>query len=922
MDANNLRLEPHQWALLRRLLGQALDLPPAARTAWIDALGDEHALFKPRLHALLAHAATGASPLATLPKAETGDFAPPVRDTAAGDTVGPYRLLHPLGEGGMASVWLAARADWPEERRVALKLPHAVWRRAALVERFARERAILAALEHPNIARLYDAGTTAQGQPYLALEYVEGQPIDHFCRGDDGAARLDVAARVRLFLQVARAVAYAHGKLVLHRDLKPANILVAPDGSVRLLDFGIAKLLADGEARETHLTQIAGRAMSPAYASPEQIHGEPLSVTSDIYSLGVVLYELLTGTRPYEVRRTARGHVERATAFDDAARPSDRAAPPDQRALRGDLDTIVLKALKQAPAQRYQTAFALIDDLERALDGRPVSARPDTLRYRAATFVRRHRLGVAAGALLFATLIAGTVGTTVGMLRARHAEAAARTEAATAARYSQFLVDMFETAEPGGTKGQELTARDVLERGARRVRTELADEPLLQARLLATIGWVNTRQGSLNEAQPLLDDAVTLARNAGAPGQADLARALIRRGENGRKLNHAEAAEADDREALAILERLHGPDDVRLSPALTELGLVLRTSNPDQALHAYRRSHALLVAAHGESHGDAAVLLGNIGSMHRRARRYQDAKEAYEQAFPHIVRHFGERDPHVGVFLSNLSAVYRNLGDYARAAELAQQALALHQAVSGAGHPDVGLDLHALALSNDKRGNPRLALDQIDRALAVFDGRLPAAHPYTLAAASTKAALLIEAGRLHDARMTLDDRVLGKTGGTDTQRAVLGGLVLLATIERLESHAQRAEALADRVLADPALRGDRFLEIEARWARAAALAAQGRRAGAEAEHTRALALEATSPQQPNFPGALARARYHVCAGEMDRALALLREAVDQGLRDPVVLRDPAFEPLRKRSEFTAIAAAITAPGAPSMAANR
>ena len=328
------------------------------------------------------------------------------------------------------------------------------WPQAQLAQRMEREREILAALEHPNIARLYDAGQSSGGRPFLALEYIEGLPIDEYCRSADGSPRFDIAGRVRLFLQVARAVAYAHGKLVLHRDLKPGNVLVTADGTARLLDFGIAKLLAEGEARETRLTQFAGRALSPDYASPEQIRGEPLSVASDIYSLGVVLYELLAGARPYRLTRNSRGELEEAILFADARKPSELAAPVDRRALRGDLDTIVLQAMKKAPADRYQTAYALIDDLERALDGRPVAAQADTMAYRAGKFVRRHKLAVAASALLALALTAGAVGTTVGMLRARRAEAEARTEAATAERYSEFLVKMFEVSTPDNSKGR------------------------------------------------------------------------------------------------------------------------------------------------------------------------------------------------------------------------------------------------------------------------------------------------------------------------------------------------------------------------------------------------------------------------------------------------------------------------------------
>jgi serine/threonine-protein kinase len=904
-------LDPQRAAALSQLLDQALERPPGERPIWLERLPEAYEDLKPHLRDLLSRAADletrdflGALPHFTPPKdtLRVGG-----RVLGPGTLVGPYRLLRELGQGGMGSVWLAERTDGLLKRRVALKLPHGAWPHAQLAERLQRERDILAGLEHPNIARLYDAGLTTDGQPYLALEYVEGRPIDEYC----GLARVDVASRVRLFVQVARAVAYAHGKLVLHRDLKPANILVAPDDTVHLLDFGIAKVLADGEVRETFLTQFAGRALSPDYASPEQIRGEPLSVTSDIYSLGVVLYELLAGSRPYRLKRNSRGELEEAILFDDPRRPSELAAPQDRRALRGDLDTIVLQTLKKEPALRYPTVHALIDDLERTLHGQPVSARTDALRYRAGKFVRRHRVGVAAAALLVLALLAGTVGTTIGMIRARRAEAAARTEAATAERYSTFLVDMFEVAAPEGSKGRDVSAGEILEQGAARIRKELVSEPLLQARLLATIGWVYTRQGLYAQARPLLDEAVTLARGKGEIADADLARALVRRGENERKLNETGAAEADDREALMLLERTYGPNDARVQPALTELGLLLRTSDPDQALSYYRRSHDLLVTAHGEADGDAAVLLGNIGSIHRRAHRYRDAKDAYESALPYLKRHFGERDPHVGSVLGNLSIVYRNLGDYARAIEMAQQALAVDSAVSGPDHPDVGVAWQNLALSTDTVGDTRQALGEIERAIKIFGQRLPPEHPLRIQAANIKAGFLIELGQLSDARKTLEDQDATQSAGVDARRSILSGLLILADIERLEKKGQNAQALAERVLADPAVQGDRFLQADARWAHAYALAAQANTADAEAERVRALDLETASAEGTPFPGVFTLAKYYACAGDASRTLAILREAVAGGFHDPIVLHDPAFASLRERPDFQPIAAAVT-----------
>jgi serine/threonine protein kinase/tetratricopeptide (TPR) repeat protein len=909
-------LDSESASHLNQLLDQALELPATERLAWVSQLPAAHDALKPHLRDLLSRTGQieSADFLGSLPHfAAPQDSPSPGGPLEPGMPIGPYRLLRELGRGGMGSVWLAERVDGQLNRQVALKLPHGAWPHARLAERLQRERDILATLEHPNIARLYDAGLAAEGQPYLALEYIEGQPIDEFCGIAGESPRLDVKTRVQLVLQVARAVAYAHGKLVLHRDLKPANILVTPDGAVRLLDFGIAKLLAEGQVHETRFTQVAGRALSPDYASPEQIRGDPLSVTSDIYSLGVVLFELLAGTRPYHLKRNSRGELEEAILFADPRRPSEAGAVADRRALRGDLDTIVLKALKKSAADRYPTAHALIDDLERHLDGRPVSARPDTVRYRAVKFVRRHRFAAVAGALLLVTLLAGTVGTTVGMVRARQAEAAARNEAATAERYATFLVNMFEATTPGQSKGGEISAREILNRGVTRIRKEFANEPLPQARLLATIGWAYTRQGLYSEARPIFDESVTLARGLGELGKADLAQALVRRGELERKLNEPLKAESDQREALAILEHAYGPTDVHLMPALAELGLLFSKTDPEQAIRFSRRSYDLLVAARGEADGDAAVLLQNIGSMQVRAHHYQDGKQALERALPHLKQHFGEQDPHVGAVLCNLSDVYRVLGEYESAVERAQSALEIDTAVSGAAHPDTGIDWLKLARSTDKIDNAQLALEQTERAAGIFSEHFPLAHPRRIETANAKAEFLIELGRLDDARKTLAEYAAAQAGNVESKRGLLNGQVILAGIERLQGQWPKSQAIAERVLADPATRGDPYLEVDARWARACALAMQVKSAEAETERDRAAKLESTSSHDTPFAGVLAHAKYRACAGEAAQAVSLLRAAVAQGYRDPLILHDPALAELRQRADFVPIAAAFADP---------
>ncbi|MFG6487023.1 protein kinase [Roseateles sp. BYS78W] len=390
------------WPTLSRLLDQALALPPQARGTWLDGLSGEAAQHREALHDLLKTAADLEADrfLHTLPSLPAGADATEPR---AGEQVGPYRLIRELGRGGMGLVWLAERSDGVATRRVALKLPRQAWGRS-LAERLAREREILAGLEHEHIARLYDAGTDAQGRPFIAMQYVDGEPIDAYCRRHG----LATAERIGLLLQAMAAVAHAHARLVVHRDLKPGNVLVDAQGRVTLLDFGVAKLMEDGLTGATALTEVAGRALTPDYASPEQIRGEPLGTASDVYSLGVLAYELLAGAKPYRLTRGTAAELEEAITLVDPPAASDTAATPALRkTLRGDLDAILGKALKKAVAARYASVDAFAQDLQRHLRGEPVLARPDGRAYKLAKFIGRHRLAVALGAAAAVSLLTG-----------------------------------------------------------------------------------------------------------------------------------------------------------------------------------------------------------------------------------------------------------------------------------------------------------------------------------------------------------------------------------------------------------------------------------------------------------------------------------------------------------------------------------
>jgi serine/threonine-protein kinase len=393
------------WPTISALLDEALALPVDAQAAWLDALSDAHARLRPSLQRLLAaHGDVSAgSFLAGTPQLPLLPNPPQPGEPAGGMLIGPYRLVAPLGKGGMASVWLAERVDGVPRRQVAIKMPHVSWQ-LAFIERLMRERDILASLEHPNIARLYEAGMDAAGRPFFAMEYVQGEAIDAYCR----ARALPLQVRLELLLQVADAVGHAHGRLVVHRDLKPANILVTEDARVRLLDFGIAKLLEGNHTAQTQLTREWGGALTLAYASPEQIRGEPLGTASDVYSLGVVAHELLTGSLPYRLKRGSAAELEDAIASTDVPLASAMASTPESaRQLRGDLDAILQKSLRKDPSQRYPSMAAWADDVRRYLQARPVLAHRDSRRYRAAKFLQRNWLAVGSATAVALAVLAG-----------------------------------------------------------------------------------------------------------------------------------------------------------------------------------------------------------------------------------------------------------------------------------------------------------------------------------------------------------------------------------------------------------------------------------------------------------------------------------------------------------------------------------
>jgi len=620
-------MRPQLWDQIERLFAQATTLSPAERAAFIERECANDPELRNELESLLKAHTEEEGPLDTPP----GVSAPPVSadlpvgesasGAAVGSRIGPYVLLARIADGGMGAVWLAERADGMMKRRVALKLPHFSWVRADLAARLAREREILATLEHPNIARLYDAGVDSFGRPYLAMEYVEGLSIDVYCRTE----QLPVRAILDLILQVARAVAHAHGRLIVHRDLKPSNILVTAAGSVRLLDFGIAKLLETDSTHETRLTQMAGRVLTPDYASPEQVKGEVIGTATDVYSLAIVTYELLTGTKPYKLKRGSAAELEEAIASADPPPASEAATNlADKRQLRGDLDAILNKALKKDPSERYATVDAFAHDLQRHLIGQPVEARPDSSLYRFGKFARRNRLGLSAAGAIAVALIAATVfslwqANVAERQRARALDLLGRNEAV-----NEFVNVMLTEV---GSPDQPITLDALLERSESMIYSGVSRNPEHQAVMLQLLATYYNSFAQPAKSATLLGKALELSKSSG-----DLA--LRARLNCAWQFARSQLGGMD--EAKAEIQRL--VDDGNTPPEAAAVCLQYRafiaqnTNDAAAALDYAVRAQAALKKAERDEPAFEAELLGDIGYGYQLSGQPREADRYFAEA--------------------------------------------------------------------------------------------------------------------------------------------------------------------------------------------------------------------------------------------------------------------------------------------------
>ncbi len=727
------RPDPARFAAARRHFEALAELAPLARTAKLAALAaSDPDLAGAVAELLAADDAAGeeflAGGVAALDPAAVGEAlaAAEVRGAAVGDRVGPYRLRALLGCGGMGEVWEAERADGQFEQIVALKLLKLGMDSTEVLRRFLRERQILARLEHPNIARLLDGGLASDGRPYLVLERVQGEPIHDWCRRNGSS----INDRLRLIVAVCAAVEAAHRSLIVHRDLKPSNILVDAAGTVKLLDFGIAKLIADEAGSDAERTRIEERALTPAYAAPEQILGLPVTTATDVYSLGVVLYELLCDRLPHRRDTTSPAALADELERETIVRPSRVAtATGDRRHARllaGDLDTIVLKALARESGRRYGGAAALADDLQRHLEGRPVLARPDRLDYRLEKFVGRHRVVVGAAALV---VLALTGGIAVSLWQAR----IARLEAAKATAIQKFVFGLFEVnrvRNPDGAKARETTAEELLKLAAgelekaapataaqREVHFELEDTI---ADLLADLG--------LNEEAARLWSELARDLERRVP-DAHLAEVLVNRGISANLVGRAEEARADFERALVILDGVGDRTSVLRGWALYNLGQYHWSApGPKEGREeALFRSAIAVLEPHGPSHQLANAHYG-LGRVLESRSEPEGAKGSFRagiavaDAAPRIARTV------VAGGYQQLSRVQTATQDFAGAEESIRRAMAVFEKFAGKEHRltfEAENDLGRLLDSTDR---PVEAVPHLERALADRLKRLGPLH--------------------------------------------------------------------------------------------------------------------------------------------------------------------------------------------------
>ena len=743
-----------RWERIQTLFHEVADLSqPEQRTFLKSACGGDDDLVAEVL-ALVEEDARGSSLL----DRDLAHVAQQVLDEATPVSLpikefGPYRIKEALGEGGMGVVYLAERTDLGS--LVAIKILRDAWLSPARRERFASEQRTLAQLNHPSIARLYDADTLDDGTPWFVMEYVEGVPLTEYC----SQHACSIEERLRLFRAVCEAVQYAHQHAVIHRDLKPSNILVKADGTVRLLDFGIAKQLESLETPigKTDQTMTGLRLMTPAYAAPEQIRGDRVGVHTDVYSLGVILYELLAGELPFDLSKLTPGEADALIVGKEPEKPSAVARrraelagtkiPSASETAWADLDVLCLTAMHKDTGRRYQSVEALIRDVDHYLKGEPLEARADTFRYRLGKFVRRNRRAVSAAALVFTIVVGLVVFFTVRLAKARNAalEEAARTQ-----RIQRFMMNLFQGGDESVGPGDSMRVVTLLDRGVQEAQS-LNGDPKVQAELYQTLGTIYDHLGKFEQADSLLNSALQRRRALFGPDSTEVAESLVALGQLRSDQAQYDEAEQVIRQGLEMSQRHLPPTHPRVGRAMYAIGEVLVNEGKyDQGIQALNEA-VRIQSAPGGVRADLAESLTELANAQFYAGHLDISNSLNLRVVAMDRQLYGERHPNVAEDLINLGAIQTEWGHYSETERYYRQALDIIQNFYGKDHPETASVMTLLGRSLNAQGRFNEAADVLRDALGIQERVYGKVHPRVASAVGELGKVAMQQGKLDEA---------------------------------------------------------------------------------------------------------------------------------------------------------------------------
>ena len=818
-------MDQNRWAMIERLFERALELNEQERIEYLKGeCGNDEELFQ-EVHSLI-DADSKAHPIFNSP---TPTIEIPDNLKYEGKIIGAYKIVKQIGLGGMGSVYLAERADGQFEQKVALKLIKPGNNSFEIIKRFQAERQILARLQHPNIARLLDGGITNDGLPYFTMEYVEGDPIDVYCDKN----KLSIKERLELFITVCTAVNYAHQNLIIHRDLKPGNIYITKDGRVKLLDFGISKVFTEDDSENfTKMTQTGLFIMTPEYAAPEQIRGEIITTATDIYALGLILFQLLTGSFPYKLNSFAPLELEKVICLTDPDKPStiitraNKLNKPEERKdaqsifatrniepsnlkkiLIGDLDNICMMALRKEPSNRYNSVEQFKDDISKYLNGLPVSARTPTIKYRTQKFIKRHYIVLSAAALV---VLLVAILTTVYFIQLKDERDKAKLEAQKAEQVSQFLESIFKVADPSESRGDTITAKELLERGAKKINDELDNQPDVKATMMDVIARVYMNFGSYDKADTLFSDAYKIRRSLYTDNSLEAANSLNNLAETSIWNGKYEDAHAFLNKALKLQDKFLDENDSKRLHGLNNLAYLLSLQgNYNESDSVYKIVIDLYKKNNQSNSPELFTVMNNRALVLHENAKYKPSEKLFKEALELQKKYYGSKPhPELSTTTYNLGELLRDEGEFDESEKMFRQSLAMDIKLHGIDHPDVAYSMQGLASVLRQKGNYEETLKFDNECLRIRKKFLGPNHPDVAYAYFNLGLLNFEIQNLDEAEKNYTSVLeIQKKSNEENLSAIGKTIGQLAEVKYFKGDLTKAEKLlneSDRLIASSA----------------------------------------------------------------------------------------------------------------------